>query len=1012
MEAEMGRRPPDVEQSPEVDFLAQPEHGKSPDHHSVWDRFPRLGHLNRHIHSLLGKDDARRSPISVPDTHVAQLSDMCIESPQLKRDCPTRPVGVLLPRQATFRRQNSEKRDRLLPYQPCAAERRAMSVSRQTSLSLEPFLRSKSSPPHDNTARNSAPAVPQTVDFDIAPPKHEGFLRFDEEISPISLDTEPHDLAHRFRRPLSRTSSNSSLHDDFHELDDRAQLNAELDSKWILNLSMHFRDRSDREKFFVTYAESPNRWRRVTISCDYRHAEPGSLEIDLKELRFQRDKNLHIYESIRDSLSGIHFFDTVTNLKLETSDGRLHVHVTEDVNETIPYPAASTVQHIMSDEEFQPMEVLESDLIFDSHLSGFVYKVSYRGKTYIKKEIPGPDTVDEFLYEINALHALHGSQYVIQLEAIVVDDSRQLVKGLLINFAERGAIVDLLYDHKGEILWEDRVRWAEQAIRGLSEIHEEGFVQGDFTLSNIVVDGNNNAQIIDINRRGCPVGWEPPEIAKKISSNQRISMYIGEKSDLYQLGMSLWALAMNDDEPERHDPPLSTEEFPSDVPEWYQDIVRICLAERPRDRLPAKELLRLFQTHLSDEVREVDAPKSSFVCRNSQEFINPEDAVGRDDLERFSHLPEPTEDEMAHTPPSSYDDLTYTFPKSSNYEYGSTTSELERPRGRRLVRHSFGEASGFNRRFDEQPASSSYDNGKEFEPQTVSITPGGDSEYEEIEFDGHHYLVAKRDLREPGTASDIDYFDPSVRPEEEGHSSSARENGPQVALPSKPSVNRISEVESFKTESLEPPSSHNNDENMDSTSESTPRGTHAVLAESASTIASSLDLDQAAPEPQATELAMLSTRGEHISYKPKSSEFEKNSNAGDETLSEGHHLETQTKIPSMSFADSGYDEPSVFGQAEHDSKNSQIHIEGHQHTMAEAVEDRLHNEVTDHNEELETSVDGPTYPDEGIFQAKAELLDRPPNLDRPVPSWHDENELHHSLPPLPPSPILSPVDQP
>lgn len=35
-----------------------------------------------------------------------------------------------------------------------------------------------------------------------------------------------------------------------------------------------------------------------------------------------------------------------------------------------------------------------------------------------------------------------------------------------------------------------------------------GFVQGDFTLSNIVIDSNDDAKIIDINRRGCPVGWE------------------------------------------------------------------------------------------------------------------------------------------------------------------------------------------------------------------------------------------------------------------------------------------------------------------------------------------------------------------------------------------------------------------------------------------------------------------------------------------------------------------------
>jgi Protein tyrosine and serine/threonine kinase len=368
----------------------------------------------------------------------------------------TRHVRMGLPRPATFKRQNSEKRERLPPVDWKSPERRALSSSRNSA-----FASRRSSPPT---------------------PCH------------TMLQSVPCD-----------------------DLTKEAQLESELESKWILNLSMHFRDRSDREKFFVTYADQPNRWRRVTVSCDYRDAEPGSLEMDLKELRCQRDKSLLIYESIRDSLPDIQFYDTVTNLKLQSSDGRLHVHVTEDVNEIIPYPQRRTVSHVLenSDSPIPPMEVRECDLEFDSHLSGFAYKVRYGGKDYIKKEIPGPDTVDEFLYEVNALHDLHDTESVIRLEAIVVDDSRQLVKGLLISYAERGALVDLPYDHKGQIAWEDRVRWASQAVRGMSQIHE-GYVQGDFTLSNIVMDGENDAKIIDINRRGRPVGWEDlddPDIA-------------------------------------------------------------------------------------------------------------------------------------------------------------------------------------------------------------------------------------------------------------------------------------------------------------------------------------------------------------------------------------------------------------------------------------------------------------------------------------------------------------------
>lgn len=479
-------------------------------------------------------------------------------------------VGVGLPRSTTFKRRNSERRDRLAPLEP--DHRRALSADRR------PFsVRRTSSPPPAVGPRSSAPEVQwlgpppaTTVEEDSPGTNDESGSHTDWDPCPDVTTETPEAVEEQAPAPVRDT------------------FEMELEQRWILNLSMHFRDRSEREKFFVTYAETPTRWRRVTISCDYRRAPPDSLEQDLKELRYQRDKCARIYESIRESLPEIQFYDTVTNLKVETLDGRLHVHVTEDVNETIPYPPISSIGHLRG-----ARCVPENLLHFDSHLSGFVYKVRLGGRAYIKKEIPGPDTVDEFLYEINALHALNGAPNVIRVEGIVVDERQEVVKGLLISYAEQGALVDILYEQRGEIAFARRERWAKQIVQGLCEIHESGYVQGDFTLSNIVVDADDNAQIIDINRRGCPVGWEPPEIAAKIESNQRISMYIGVKTDLYQLGMTLWALATEEDEPERQPRPL----FLGDdvqVPEYYRRVVHICLSPTPRHRLAAKELLSIF----------------------------------------------------------------------------------------------------------------------------------------------------------------------------------------------------------------------------------------------------------------------------------------------------------------------------------------------------------------------------------------------------------------------------------
>ncbi len=512
---------------------------------------------------LFGKDDTNTAaPLTPPPEEVPR--------PGIARRL-SRKVVPGLPRPGTFKRQRSELRERLEPAKPNADERRAVSVDRRRNASFRSSSTAVAPP-----QRLSAPELldnPVTID---------AVLESTQMVLATTNDLEVKEEYVEVSKEPSCVDAQSISTEAFDEM-----ILEELEKRWILNLSMHFRDKSKREKFFVTYAETPTHWRRVTISLDYREAPEGSLEEELQSTRFQRDKSARIYEAIRESLPDIQFYDTVTNLKLQTENERLHVHVVEDLSEIISYPPIKAINHLNC------RRVREDALVFDSHLSGFVYKVKVDGQVCIKKEIPGPDTVDEFLYEINALHQLSGSNSVIQFGGVVLDNQGEVVKGLLISFAEQGALIDVIYDGEGRIPWRRRERWAKQIVQGLSEIHEAGFVQGDFTLSNIVIDGDDNAKIIDINRRGCPVGWEPPEVAALIESNQRISMYIGVKSDLYQLGMVLYALATQQDEPENHRP-LNLSCFQAEIPDYYLDLCGRCLNDDPRRRSQASTLLTLF----------------------------------------------------------------------------------------------------------------------------------------------------------------------------------------------------------------------------------------------------------------------------------------------------------------------------------------------------------------------------------------------------------------------------------
>lgn len=227
-----------------------------------------------------------------------------------------------LPRAQTFKRRLSEDRTHLAPVQPSMDERRAVSMDRRTH-----GFRARGPAAHD--ARATLPDLGTHHELEALSLEVPSLQIPDgpEENVPDNATSNGHSTDHATETPDTFSDAHSISDSEY-----EAQIRGELEKRWILNLSMHFKDHSRREKFFVTYRQSEHTWRRVTVSLDYRNAPPNSLEMDLIHTKFQRDKNQKIYEAIRESLPDIHFFDTVTNLKLETTDGRLHVHVVEDGN--------------------------------------------------------------------------------------------------------------------------------------------------------------------------------------------------------------------------------------------------------------------------------------------------------------------------------------------------------------------------------------------------------------------------------------------------------------------------------------------------------------------------------------------------------------------------------------------------------------------------------------------------------------------------------------------------------
>ena len=159
----------------------------------------------------------------------------------------------------------------------------------------------------------------------------------------------------------------------------------------------------------------------------------------------------------------------------------------------------------------------------------------------------------------------------------------------------KGSLAEKIYDNDHSLPWARREKWARQIVYGLSEIHEAGFTHGSLSLSHVLIDDVDEIKLISPGARRCDEGWVAPEFLPLIRNNdfQRVSGQPSVESELYQLGMVLWALATQDDQPEKQKRPLRFGES-SDVPFWYRYMVETCLNDRPSLRIPSTQLLSMF----------------------------------------------------------------------------------------------------------------------------------------------------------------------------------------------------------------------------------------------------------------------------------------------------------------------------------------------------------------------------------------------------------------------------------
>lgn len=395
-------------------------------------------------------------------------------------------------------------------------------------------------------------------------------------------------------------------------------------------------------------------------------------------------------------------------------------------------------------------------------------------------------------------------------------------------------------------------------------------------------------------------------------------MYIGEKTDIFQLGMTLWGLGADDDEPERHDPPLCADDLPEEIPAWYREIVSICLSPKARDRLSAKELAKMFPHSNEASYQTLPTSLPLLAVRTQKKYIDPSQAVERDDIEKFNR--EYQLQDLPYSPHSSRFDDTFTYPRSSNYDRVSDISAFEKPRGRRPPTN-FEHLDHRERQHwsAEEALSPGVD---EDDAQILSISPEEEPEYEEIDLDGKPFLIARNTFSDEELQileRQIQHLDDTATDQSEAITTSAGtvESRPETARHVRPPFHS----------------------RTSGTSSSTPRNSQIFLPQTSTS---------------------NENRNERSGEVPSRTAFKVYSDLEEDRLEDRESLSPQPP-PSLSYADSGFHEPLSLAEEEH-------HFETPSNTQATEPSAKLDSAVSVDEKALTPRDVAATQPQESYLQ--------------------------------------------
>ena len=393
------------------------------------------------------------------------------------------------------------------------------------------------------------------------------------------------------------------------------------------------------QKYFLLYAETPRRWRRVTVSATFDISKDQSAFLSVRAL-----SNLEVQIKLLPKLVShelnmllprLELFKSVTSLSLlfkEDESGQIvndstRTKICEDILEV----EMSCEKRILNDlKHLNCAQFLERDILVESRISSSRFKVRAGSRICVERKVPfvnsgtqGENEFYAYFQDLKQLKSMRGFKGVAEFIGVVVDDTRSHLRSYLYEYPVIGSLFTVLMcaGSKSETIpWSIRESWARQIVEAISEVHSKGLLVGCLMWlheigiradGRIILAGLRTSQKHFANYNG--------HMAPELRDASRTDIYalnkmVNYSTEIFQLGFILWKLAEHKINvfpgyfcsksrcsyrpryvcTADHANPIELPPCPVGIASYFNDLITQCRLPDPHLRPTAYELAEMF----------------------------------------------------------------------------------------------------------------------------------------------------------------------------------------------------------------------------------------------------------------------------------------------------------------------------------------------------------------------------------------------------------------------------------